>query len=118
MTESILQEADRIINGDRQRDYGHPFYDFSATVGMLNALGFRRYAKSDLKELRGLIPEDFADIMTCCKKSRDWNMPKDDNLVDDAGYTGTKQKVREFRDTLECKIFLDRLTQQKSLCKD
>src|SRR5690606_32673796 len=35
--ESVLAEADRLVNGDRNDDYGHPYHDFNRVVGMINA---------------------------------------------------------------------------------
>jgi len=87
-SESILLEAEKLTNGDRQNDYGHPYYDFKRTIGMINAL-----FEHKLKE--PLTPTDFALIMNCCKMSREVNHPKRDNIVDGAGYWNCLDKIRQ-----------------------
>ena len=96
MSESILMEAERLTNGDRQMDYGHPIHDFTCIVEQLNALGFRRYDKSDMKELRPLKATDWPIAMECVKKSREWNSHKRDNPVDGAGYWNTLEMIYEY----------------------
>ena len=77
--ESVLLEAQKLVHGDRNDDYGPPIEDFTRTVGMLNAL-FAHKLKEDLT------PADFAMLMVCVKLSREVNKHKRDNLVDGAGY--------------------------------
>ena len=36
--ESILEEAKRIVHGDRGENYGHPFEDFSRTAQIWSAI--------------------------------------------------------------------------------
>ena len=73
--QSILQEAEALINGDRRSSYGHPLDDYTRTAGMVNA------AFADkLKE--PLTPEDMMMVMVLVKLSRQRNRPKRDNLVD------------------------------------
>lgn len=77
--ETILQEADRIVAGDRNADYGHPKDDFARTGRMWGAiLGVDDVAP----ELVGL-------CMVALKISREVNKPKRDNRVDMAGYAKT-----------------------------
>jgi len=77
--ESILQEAQRLVHGDRGNNYGHPFDDFGRTAGMVSAL-----LQHKLRE--PLTQEDVAMMMVCVKLSREANRPKRDNRVDVAGY--------------------------------
>jgi len=75
---SILLEAEGLVHGDRNADYGHPLDDFTRVAGMLRALkGW------DIKA------EDIPLIMICLKLSRQSNKPKRDNCVDGAGYFET-----------------------------
>lgn len=82
--ESVCQEAERIINGDRQADYGHPLYDFTRTGRMWGAI----LSTPD-------IPADYVALcMAALKISRQCNKPKRDNIVDAVGYLGTIEKIQ------------------------
>ena len=80
-SESILDEAKRLVCGDRQASYGPPDQDFKRTADMINAL-FRDY----LKEGYQFQPKDVAAIMILIKLSRNRHQNKRDNPVDIAGY--------------------------------
>jgi hypothetical protein len=84
--ESILQEANRIVNGDRGEAYGHPFDDFSKTATLFNTITGR-----------DLIAEDVATLLLCVKLSRESNKRKRDNRVDAAGYLLCLDKIIERR---------------------
>lgn len=73
--ESILLEAERLTDGDRQAQYGPPEQDFSRTAAMWNALfGWTATAR------------DVAMAMICLKLSRQTHQNKRDNWTDIAGY--------------------------------
>ena len=90
--ETILDEAKHLVCGDRNKDYGTPFDNFSNTVAMVNG-----YLGDQLKY--PLTPEDFAEIMTLVKISRakndiNLNRPvKRDSVVDCSGYQATLDMV-------------------------
>lgn len=85
--ESILEEAKRIVHGDRGENYGHPFEDFSRTAKIWSAiLGIE------------VMPEQVALCMVGLKISREVNRPKRDNIVDGAGYFETLDMVKEERE--------------------
>lgn len=79
--ETILQEAQRLIYGDRNVDYGHPLDNFTHTAALLNAMYGTTFT-----------PEDCPKIMILFKLSRSMNKEKRDNWVDIAGYAGTAQE--------------------------
>ena len=82
---NILEEANSLVNGDRQTDYGHPADDFARTAQMWSAiLGIEVTAKQV-----GL-------CMCALKISREVHRPKRDNLTDLAGYALTAQMVQEY----------------------
>jgi hypothetical protein len=84
-TETVLQEADRLIHGDRNADYGHPADDFARTGRIWGAV-------------LGLpdIPPETVGLMMCgLKMSRECHQHGRDNLTDLAGYAGTVQMVHD-----------------------
>jgi len=93
MGESILQEAERLTNGDRQNDYGHPLHDFNRTAGLWTALFGHKLTEP-------LTAEDVALAIVCVKMSRQINAPKRDNLVDGAGYLNCLDMVIKERERL------------------
>lgn len=77
--ESILQEAERLTNGDRQAQYGHCLDDYTRTSALFNALFAHK-----LKE--PFAPQDLMLTMVLVKLSREAHLPKRDNRTDAAGY--------------------------------
>jgi hypothetical protein len=84
--ESILDEAKRIVHGERGENYGHPFEDFSRTAIIWSAI-------LDME----VTPEQVALCMVGLKISREVNRPKRDNVVDGAGYFETLEMVKQER---------------------
>lgn len=79
-------EAEYLVTGDRNADYGHPLDDFEriATVWSM-ILG------------TSVTPEQIALCMTGLKLAREVHKPKRDNITDAHGYLITYQMVREER---------------------
>jgi hypothetical protein len=82
--ETILEEAQRLVHGDRQQDYGHPADDYRRTGAMWEAI---------LRDMPGVTlppgtisPRIACLMMAAVKISREVNRPKRDNLTDLAGY--------------------------------
>lgn len=88
--ESILDEAKRIVHGERGENYGHPFEDFSRTAQIWSAV-------LDID----VTPEQVALCMIGVKISREVNRPKRDNIVDGAGYFETLEMVKQERSRRE-----------------
>lgn len=82
--ENVLEEAGRIVGGDRGDDYGHPGDDFARTAGAWSALfGW------------DVTPGQVALAMVVVKLSRLQETPdKRDSIVDIAGYARTYEMVR------------------------
>jgi len=98
-SETILQEAQRLVYGDRGADYGHPLDNFNQTAGMWTAL-----LQGKLKPGATFTAEDVGMALVCLKLSRQQNRPKRDNMTDAAGYAATVQMCldeRERRKTVE-----------------
>jgi hypothetical protein len=83
---SVLVEAQGLVHGDRNVQYGPPASEYKRTAGMVNALLGHK-----LKE--PLLPEEIAYIMGCVKLSRQIHRPKRDNMVDWAGYAEVAQWI-------------------------
>lgn len=74
--ESVLEEADRLVSGDRQAAYGHPLDDFTRTGRIMGAI----------LGIPDVPPELVGLCMVGVKISREVNHPKRDNRVDGPGY--------------------------------
>jgi hypothetical protein len=81
--ETVLEEADRIVNGSRNASYGDPAGNHGCTAAMVTAYLRRR---GYLVEGAEVDDYDICWINTLQKASRDANTRKRDNLVDAAGY--------------------------------
>ena len=88
---TVLQEADKLINGQRQSDYGHPIDNFTQTGRIWGAI----------LNVPDIPAETVGLMMIGAKISRETNVHKRDNLVDAAGYAGTVAKVIEERSRRE-----------------
>lgn len=83
--ETITQEAERLIHGNRNADYGHPLEDFTRTGKLWAAI----------LGIETVTPQQVALCMVALKISRQINRPKRDNLVDGCGYFGTIEMMEE-----------------------
>lgn len=90
-SETILEEAQRLVHGDRGGNYGHPIEDFSRTGQMWGAI-LSKWRDSDEDSVP---PELVGLCMAAVKISREVNLPKRDNRVDLAGYAETVQMIHE-----------------------
>ena len=92
-TETILDEANRLVNGKRGSDYGHPLDNFTNTAKLWSViLGVE------------ITAEQVALCMIQLKVARQLNKSTRDNLVDICGYAQTYdmvQKERKRRDNPE-----------------
>lgn len=80
--ETVLEEAQRLVYGTREHDYGHPADDFERTAKMWSAiLGVEVSAKQA------------ALCMAAVKISRECHRPQRDNLVDLAGYAAVVDRI-------------------------
>lgn len=90
MSENILKEALRIVDGDRGKFYGHPLDNHGNTAEFWAGYIERRFGvKVELNA------RDVCNMMVLLKISRDANRPKEDNLVDICGYARNAQMVEE-----------------------
>lgn len=87
MPETILEEAQRLVHGERQAAYGHPLDDFTRTGRLWAAI----------LGIREVTPQQVGLCMIAVKLSRQCNAPKRDNMTDAAGYAATVQMVVDER---------------------
>lgn len=93
LTESTLEEAQRIVHGVRPETYGHPLDNHGTTSEMMSAFLFRKYG------IRvPLQAEDTAVWNILQKVSREANLGKRDNRVDGAGYFENIQMIVDERE--------------------
>lgn len=79
---TILERADRLVNVDRRNDYGHPAENFADIATMWSMiLGVE------------VQPRQVGLCMIAVKLSREAHVPKQDNLIDIAGYAKTVDLV-------------------------
>lgn len=83
--ETITEEAQRLVLGDRQADYGHPADDFARTGRIWGAI----------LGIPDVPPELVALCMVGVKMSREVNSPKRDNRVDGIGYWLTDELIHQ-----------------------
>ena len=81
---SCLEEAAKIINGNRQKDYGTPEDSFQRIADYWNAY-LCHNAITDVEH--SLYAKDVAMMMVLFKIAREEHSHKHDNLVDICGYT-------------------------------
>lgn len=86
--ETVLREAQRLVHGARQEDYGHPADDFARTAEMWTGLWREQL-------IEPLTAADVPMAMICLKLSREQNRPKRDNRTDICGYAETLDMVRQ-----------------------
>ena len=96
MNESILEEAQRIVHGPRQVDYGHPRDNHTRTASLWVAYLCGKYG-----ECPALDAEDVCFLNLLQKVARQMNAPKRDNLVDAAGYINTVAMVLDEQERRE-----------------
>ena len=82
--QSILQEADEIVNGSRQSDYGDANESFSRIATIASVMTGKE-----------LSPEDCCAVMMAVKLVRESFNHKRDNIVDLCGYAYIMNEIKE-----------------------
>ena len=85
MSETILQEAQRLVHGDRGVQYGHPIEDYTRTGRMWGAI----------LGIPDIDPRICCLMMAAVKISREVHKPKRDNRVDLCGYAECADMVAD-----------------------
>ena len=95
--ETILQEADRLVDGDRQWSYDHP-YDNCLRIGKMWGV---------ILDTEAIPPEKVALMMCGLKIVREMHRHSRDNLVDLAGYAKVTDMVEKAKITRQMPLTLD-----------
>ena len=82
MNESILQEAENLVNGDRAKAYGSATESFGRIANITNNL-----LTDEEKKGHYITPIMVCKMLVALKLSRQVHAHKRDNLVDLAGYS-------------------------------
>jgi len=92
---SILEEAQEIIHGDKNRDYGHPLDNHGLTAHMMMGYLQRRYGYQTPAHFDA---DDVCVFNVLQKVSRLANTPGHrDSLIDIAGYAGNIEMILDER---------------------
>jgi hypothetical protein len=83
--ETVLEEAQRLVHGDRGDAYGPPTTDFARTGRMWGAI----------LGIPDVAPEKVGLCMSALKISRECNKPSRENRVDGAGYWETVDMIEQ-----------------------
>lgn len=98
---SILEEALEITRKNRQKAYSHPIKNFARVAQFwevyLMQVGVIARESDDPKPLTA---EHVAQMMVLFKIARDVNLPKRDNIVDEAGYVDCVARIDAAMKTL------------------
>lgn len=86
---NVLQEANKLVNGIRDEQYGLPHLNWGDTAEMMTAY---LHSRELLPRDKSLDAHDGAMLMICTKLSREGNMRNRDNLVDIAGYANVAER--------------------------
>lgn len=99
--ETILQYAQRLVYGDRQASYGHPFNDYERTGRIAGAIfdGWlhQQPGFEDVPRVPDIDPRIMCLFMVGVKVSRETNKPKADNRTDGAGYFACADRVARYQ---------------------
>lgn len=96
MPETVLEEANRIIYGDREKTYGNPAKNFVATACLWQGY-LKAKAEEQASDFITISALDVAHMMILLKMARELHMHKRDNVVDMAGYAGCIQKMEDYK---------------------
>lgn len=96
VTGSVLLEAQGLVHGPRQKDYGHPVDNYHTVAALWNGMLVDRYGNN-----RAVSPALAALMMLQVKVARELHAPKRDNMVDAAGYSEVVNMINEVQNQEE-----------------
>ncbi len=90
MKTNILKEADKLVNGKRDVEYGLPHLCWGDTAEMFTAY---LHATKKLDREVKLDAHDAAMLMILVKSCREGNKRQRDNVLDIAGYAAVVERI-------------------------
>ena len=91
--ETILEEAQRLVHGNRGEFYGPPAEDFGKTAAMMSGLLLPKLKPGETVSVTEAIL-----FMVLVKVSRESHRRKRDNAVDIAGYAALLEMIGNYRE--------------------
>lgn len=92
--ETVCEEAQRIVYGDREHAYDHPARNFERIALLWTAHLRAKYGMI----VPAIEPHDVAWMMMQVKQGRQIHMNKRDNVVDAIGYIACVQKMIDYEE--------------------
>ena len=89
---TVLQEAQNIVYGAREKQYSHPALDYAKTAKMWTGLLLPK-----LRDGEEITPKEAVLMMVAMKMSREAYKHHRDNLVDAAGYIACAERIEDYR---------------------
>jgi hypothetical protein len=87
---TVLQEAQALVYGDRQKAYSHPARDYAKTAKMWTGILLEKLLPGE-----EISPTEAVLMMAAMKISREVFKHKRDNLVDAAGYIACAERIED-----------------------
>jgi hypothetical protein len=102
--ESVLLEADRLVDGARQKDYGHPLDNYERVADLWKAyLRGVESARADVPVPMDITADDVAQMMILLKIGRLMAGYHRDSLVDIGGYAKVHDMIHTEREKRNAK---------------
>jgi hypothetical protein len=93
--ETIFEEAQRIVYGDREKVYGDPGKNIRAIAALWNTYFIQKYDGQPAR----INEQDVCAMMRLLKEARLMNTPSHrDSLVDICGYAGVDYRIHEYKE--------------------
>lgn len=87
---NVLKEADKLVNGRRDKEYGLPHVNWGDTAEMMTAY---LHATKKLPRNVSLDAHDAAMLMIGVKMAREGNKRSRANVLDIAGYANVVERI-------------------------
>lgn len=92
--QSVLQEANELVNGDRAKAYGTAVESFGRIANIANGMMTKK-EQEGMARMGEITDIQVCKILMALKISREMHAHKRDNLVDLAGYTFLLHELEE-----------------------